>query len=92
MEKNKGKNKIGESKNNEGKMKPKGRAKLQYLSKREKLLVDFNHRGQPFGENAAKYASLLGVTARELVPITVDTWKEFADDFKHQLWEHVQVI
>ncbi|KAM2889156.1 hypothetical protein FF1_012795 [Malus domestica] len=64
--------------------KNKGKSK-----QRGKFLVDFNRRGQPFGENAAKYASLLGVTAKELVLITKDTWKEFADDFKHQLWEHV---
>ncbi|CAN6554338.1 unnamed protein product [Malus baccata var. baccata] len=89
MEKDKGKSKVGEFKNNEGKRKPRGRAKLQHLSKKEKLLVDFNHQGQPFGENAAKCASLVGVMARELVPSTADTWKEFADDFKHQLWEHV---
>ncbi|KAH0992231.1 hypothetical protein GBA52_003714 [Prunus armeniaca] len=58
----------GKDKVDEENRKPRGRARLQYLSKGNKLLVEFNPRGQTHGENAAKFASLLGAIARELVP------------------------
>ncbi|CAL8087139.1 unnamed protein product [Prunus armeniaca] len=50
----------GKGKVDEENRKPRGRARLQYLSKGNKLLVEFNPRGQTHGENAAKFASLLG--------------------------------
>ncbi|KAK3199067.1 hypothetical protein Dsin_022482 [Dipteronia sinensis] len=81
---------LDESNTNKGKRKPRGRAKLSYLSKGKQLHVEFNTRGQPFGENAAKFSSLFGATTRELVPVTLKTWKDLAQDFRHQLWEHAQ--
>ncbi|KAK3204369.1 hypothetical protein Dsin_018415 [Dipteronia sinensis] len=81
---------LDESDTNKGKRKPRGRAKLTYLSKGKQLHVEFNTRGQPFEENAAKFSSLLGATAMELVHVTLKTWKDLAQDFRNQLWEHAQ--
>ncbi|KAI5351053.1 PREDICTED: transposon CACTA En/Spm [Prunus dulcis] len=56
----------------------------------EGINVSSKGKGKTLGENAAKFASLLGATARELVPITLENWKDISEDFKHQLWEHAQ--
>ncbi|KAK1563466.1 hypothetical protein Q3G72_011431 [Acer saccharum] len=81
---------LDESDTNKEKRKPRGRAKLSYLSKGKQLYVEFNTRGQPFGENAAKFSSFLSATSRELVPVTLNKWKDLSQDFRNQLWGHAQ--
>lgn len=81
----KGKGKLGESETKEEDRKPRHLARLQYLSKGKKLLVEVNPRGQPHGQNAAKFASLLGATEMKLVPATSENWKDISKHFMHQL-------
>ena len=76
------------------KRKPRGKAKA--LDKGKTIVpveVAFNSRSQPYGKHAAGFATFLGVSARELVPLTISTWtgNALSDDFRTQIWQHVTV-
>ncbi|KAK9169617.1 hypothetical protein Syun_001757 [Stephania yunnanensis] len=57
----------------------KGRKEVQpsflHLPERKKVLVTFNDRNQPIGENADVFSSFLGIVSREMVPITLSDWR-----------------
>ena len=55
--------------------------------------MEFNERSQPYGKQAARFATFLGVTARELVPLTIPSWtgKAMSDEFKTEIWKHITV-
>ncbi|BBG99407.1 transposable element gene [Prunus dulcis] len=71
----------------------RGKAKLLSLTKGKtkgsRVVVEFNLADQPFRDNAARFSSFLGITARELVPITLKSWKDMSDNFINQIWEHI---
>ncbi|XP_040361723.1 uncharacterized protein LOC121049179 [Rosa chinensis] len=72
--------------------KPRGKAKALDKGKViEPIEVEFNERSQPYGKHAAGFATFLGVTARELVPLTIPSWtgKAISDKFKTQIWQHI---
>ncbi|KAK9930240.1 hypothetical protein M0R45_027283 [Rubus argutus] len=74
------------------KRKPRGKAKA--LDKGKIIVpveVTFNSRNQPYGKHAAGFSTFLGVSTRELVPLTVSTWtgKALSDEFRTQIWQHV---
>ena len=58
------------------KPKPRGKAKVSCFTKGKgkgtRLEVEFNEKRQPFSANEAKLFSFLGITARELIPVTLD--------------------
>ncbi|KAK0579658.1 hypothetical protein LWI29_029437 [Acer saccharum] len=81
---------LDEFDTNKEKRKPRGRAKLSFLSKGKQLHVEFITRGQPFGENTAKFSFLFGATSRELLPVTLKKRKDLAEEFINQLWGHAQ--
>ncbi|XP_062013976.1 uncharacterized protein LOC133730393 [Rosa rugosa] len=69
---------------------PRGKAKGDKdFKKKGRVEVEFNARGQPYGEYAAGFSSFLGVTAREFVPITVKNWKDLTDTYREQIWQHI---
>ena len=78
------------------KPKRKGKAKVSCFTKGKgkgtRLEVEFNEMGQPFRANAAKLSSFLGITARELIPVTLDKWSDLTDDFMTQIWDHIMVV
>lgn len=78
------------------KPKPRGKAKVSCFTKGKgkgtRLEVEFNEKGQPFRANAAKFASFLGITARELIPVTLDKWSDLTNDFMTQIWDHIMVV
>ena len=53
--------------------------------------VQFDSKGRPIGEEAAKLQSYVGVLAHEKVKITYDTWKKVPADVKEMIWESVNV-
>ncbi|XP_061990555.1 uncharacterized protein LOC133708977 [Rosa rugosa] len=68
---------------------PRGKAKGDKDFKNKgRVEVQFNVRGQPYGEYAAGFSSFLGVTAREFVPLTTE-WKNLTNLYKRQIWEHI---
>ncbi|XP_062008074.1 uncharacterized protein LOC133725063 isoform X1 [Rosa rugosa] len=72
--------------------KPRGKAKALDKGKViEPVEVEFNERSQPYGKHAARFATFLGVTARELVPLTIPSWtgKALSDEFKTEIWKHI---
>ncbi|KAK1556885.1 hypothetical protein Q3G72_013972 [Acer saccharum] len=82
---------LDEFDTNKEKRKPRGRTKLSFLSKGKQLHVEFITRGQPFGENTAKFSFLFGATSRELLPVTLKKRKDLAEEFINQLWGHAQM-
>ncbi|KAK9284504.1 hypothetical protein L1049_023678 [Liquidambar formosana] len=72
--------------------KKRGKNKLHLipLSGCGRLEVEFNERGQPVGENSAKYASHLGSLAREHVPIIIRDWRLVDPQTRDDLWTLVQ--
>ncbi|KAH0987637.1 hypothetical protein GBA52_014814 [Prunus armeniaca] len=75
------------------KKKTRGKTKLLILTKEKtkgsRVVVELNLANQPFRDNAARFSSFLGITARELVPITLKSWKDMSENFINQTWEHV---
>ncbi|CAB4278338.1 unnamed protein product [Prunus armeniaca] len=75
------------------KKKTRGKTKLLILTKEKtkgsRVVVELNLADQPFRDNAARFSSFLGITARELVPITLKSWKDMSENFINQTWEHV---
>lgn len=76
--------------------KRKTRGKAKAMDKGKTIVpveVTFNSRSQPYGKHAAGFATFLGVSARELVPLTISTWqgKALSDEFRTQIWQHVTV-
>lgn len=78
------------------KKKPRGKTKMVNLSKGKaktsRLIVEFNYSGQPYRGDVAKFASFLGTTARELLPVTLENWKDLSQEFRNQIWEHITVL
>ncbi|XP_040369373.1 uncharacterized protein LOC112198394 isoform X1 [Rosa chinensis] len=62
---------------------------LAKKKRKRPILVEFNERGQPIGQNAALFSSFIGASARELIPMTAATWKDLSATFKDQIWIHI---
>lgn len=69
--------------------KGRGKAKMLNIPEGKQLEIEFNERGQPIGLNSPKYSSLLGVTVKEIVPITMK-WEDVTDIIKERLWTCVK--
>jgi hypothetical protein len=71
----------------------RGPTKMLVIAKRqgERKTIQFNERDQPVGEESVKFSSFLGVLAREIVPITHDSWVLMDDKSKERLWVLVKV-
>ena len=52
----------------------------------ENIEIHINERNQPIGPNSVKLSSLLGVLAREMVPINYYDWGKVSDQLKEDLW------
>ncbi|XP_059655560.1 uncharacterized protein LOC132302665 isoform X2 [Cornus florida] len=85
---------LNDTTRNNRKRKGRGKARLENIAKGEEgpLPITFNERGQPIGEFAAKFTSCLGILVRDLVPVTLDKWKDLSEDIKEQLWASIQQI
>lgn len=56
-----------------------------------KEIVQYNKKGQPHGKEHTDLESTLGMLARTTVPITYNDWREVPEDFKHKMWDYVEV-
>lgn len=56
-----------------------------------RMNVSFNAKGQPYGQNSAKLASLLGVLARTHVPVVYPRWDKIDVKKKENIWKLLQV-
>ena len=73
----------------------RGRTHLDRLSVQKgqgiRREVQFDSKGRPIGQEAAKLQSYVGILAREKVKITYDTWKKVPAEVKEMIWESVNV-
>ena len=56
----------------------------------EKIKIHINERNQPIGPNSVKLSSLLGVLAREMIPINYSNWRKVLDQLE-DLWNIIDV-
>lgn len=56
------------------------------ISLKEKIKIQSTERNQLIGPNSLNLASLLGVLAREMVPIMQSNWREVSNQLKDELW------
>ena len=69
------------------KKKGRGATKCEEINNLEKKIeIHINERNQPIGSNSVKLSSLLGVLAREMVPINYFDWRKVLDQLKEELW------
>ena len=57
----------------------------------EKIKIHINERNQQIGPNSVNISSLLGVLAREMVPINYSDWRKVSDQLKEDLWNIINV-
>lgn len=59
------------------------------------MQVEWNVKGQPFGQNARQLASFIGTKVKQTVPITISSWNDIDDPtlegLKDELWCLIQV-
>lgn len=53
--------------------------------------IQFNEACQPIGQASIGMSSFLGPLVREIVPITIDSWKHVPQETKDILWACVKV-
>jgi hypothetical protein len=58
---------------------------------KEKVKIKYNKKGVPIGEGATQLATFEGLIARNLVPITYETWHNVGKDAKEDLWKYILV-
>ncbi|KAK9155952.1 hypothetical protein Sjap_003432 [Stephania japonica] len=51
-----------------------------------RLKVEWNERGHPVGKNSEKFVSLLGVIAKEMVPLNKPSWTKVNMGIKNTIW------
>ncbi|CAI9304395.1 unnamed protein product [Lactuca saligna] len=56
---------------------------------KEKIVITYNKKGVPIGDEAAKLATFEGFIARTMVPITCASWKDISKEKKEELWQCV---
>ena len=64
---------------------------MQIDNLEENIEIHINERSQPIGPNSVKLSSLLGVLAREMVPINYSDWRKVSDQLKEDLWNIINV-
>ena len=76
-----------------GKKKKRGPSKLNVIATgiKDRKEVEFNEFGQPIGLNSIQLSSMIGILARECVPVTHKGWDKVTSDIKDQIWEFVTV-
>jgi hypothetical protein len=57
----------------------------------KKVRVRYNSRGNPCGETRPNLQSYIGMLARKMVPINIDSWTKVPGDLKEKLWQDIQV-
>ena len=77
------------------KRKSRGRTNLPQLVRNrnngQKLIVEYNKRGQPHGKVATRLFSFLGVLARTMVRISYEDWSKVPSETKEKIWECIKV-
>ena len=58
----------------------------------KKFKVTYNTTGNPNGRERHTLQSYIGMLARTMVPINVNSWPEVDADLKDRLWEDIQVM
>ena len=60
-------------------------------SKGIKTKVEYNAKNQGVGKGAINYQSYLGVLAKSMVPISIETWHKVPASTKDKIWNVVMV-
>ncbi|TXG57295.1 hypothetical protein EZV62_018608 [Acer yangbiense] len=73
------------------KHKGRGRTMLKKVTKArssgQKIVVQFNKKGVPYKKNRITLMSYVGVLARAMVPIDIQSWHKVTKDLKNKIWE-----
>lgn len=64
---------------------------IKSKSNKGKIIITYNKRGVPIGEEAKKLTTFEGMVARTMVPITYETWRHVSVEKKEQIWQYVLV-
>ena len=57
----------------------------------QKLVVEYNKRGQPHDKVAPQLFSFLGVLARTMVRISYEDWSKVPSESGEKIWECIKV-
>ncbi|TYK16293.1 transposase [Cucumis melo var. makuwa] len=57
----------------------------------QKLLIQFNEHGQPFGATSKKMQSYIGVCVRQQISITYNSWKEVSNELKDKIYDCISM-
>jgi hypothetical protein len=60
-------------------------------SLKKKMKVSYNPRGSPCGSTRPPLQSYIGLLARRMVPINIESWPKVDNELKEKLWVDVQV-
>ena len=58
----------------------------------KKFKVTYNSSGNPNGPERHTLQSYIGMLARTMVPININSWPEVDSDLKDRIWEDIQVM
>ena len=78
---------------NKGKKKVRGPSRLNVIAvgEKDRAELEFNELGQPIGNASVHLSTVVGILAREYVPITYKSWDKVDIDTKDRLWEFITV-
>ncbi|KAM7474650.1 hypothetical protein LguiB_021893 [Lonicera macranthoides] len=74
-----------------GKKKVRGPSRLNVIAvgEKDRPTLEFNELGQPIGKGYIHLSTVVGILAREYVPITYKSWDKVDIDIKDRLWEFI---
>lgn len=58
----------------------------------KKVSVSYNRMGNPCGKTRPTLQSYIGMLARKMVPINIESWPKVGPDLKEKLWKDIQVL
>lgn len=64
---------------------------IKSKSTKGKVIVTYNKKGVPIGDESTKLSTFEGMVARTMVPITYATWRDVGKETKEELWQYVLV-
>ncbi|CAH1421972.1 unnamed protein product [Lactuca virosa] len=62
---------------------------IKSKANKAKLVITYNKKGVPVGNEATKLSTFEGLVTRIMVPITYASWLEVSDETKDELWQYV---
>ncbi|KAI3971147.1 hypothetical protein MKW92_002509, partial [Papaver armeniacum] len=55
-----------------------------------RLVIQFNALGQPIEDGSKKYATRVGIIARNIVPQCIEDWRSVPCGLKEEIWRAIK--